>query len=273
MTTLPGLGRLLADPPVSDVLEGKRDGVLALDYDGTLAPFQPRRDLALPYPGVAELLARLPAHGPGRFAVVSGREAGEIANFLSPAAPMEIWGCHGAQRLLPGGLPQTRTLPPQWEQSLHRALELAARLAPPQSLEKKSVSLAWHWRGLDAADRPSLARRIRRAWASLARESGLELRPFDGGLELRPSGWDKGRAIRALRRENPGAIVVYLGDDRTDEDAFRALGPSDAGVLVRANPRPTAAHYRITPPGELLRFLSHWAAATGNRSTAAKEAP
>jgi len=263
MTALPGLERLLADPLLTDILNRRRDGFLVLDYDGTLAPFQARREQARPYPGVVETLCRLPGRGSGRFAVVTGREAVDIVGFLAPAVPTEIWGCHGAERRLPDGTQSAPVLPPGMAQALGQAFDRAVRTAPPDALERKSVSVAVHWRGLEEPERRNLARRIRRAWTPLARQAGLVVEAFDGGLELRLPGWDKGRVMRFFRRDNAGAGILYLGDDRTDEDAFRALGPAGLGVLVRADGRPSAARYRITPPAELLRFLSVWADALG----------
>ncbi|KHK00882.1 trehalose-6-phosphate synthase [Desulfovibrio sp. TomC] len=148
-----GIAALLADPFVSDILAGRRDGMLLLDYDGTLAPFVQKRDEARPYAGVVDILARLPVRGPGRFVVVTGRRATELIPFLMPAKPMEIWGCHGAERLPADRAAGRLDVPPAEAQVLARALELAQRMAPPDALEQKPVSLALHWRGLDEAKR------------------------------------------------------------------------------------------------------------------------
>ena len=259
MSALAGLPALLADPVMADILAGRREGLLLLDYDGTLAPFAAKRDEAWPYPGVIDILARLPARGSGRFCVVSGRPAADVVRFLAPAIPLEIWGCHGAERHAPGQPSPGLEPGPSQRQALARALELARQTAPPDALEPKPLGLALHWRGLDGQARQDLEDAVGRAWEDLARETGLELHPFDGGLELRLPGQDKGRAVRTLARENPGASLVYCGDDLTDEDAFKALGPNDIGVLAQARARPSAASHRLTPPGELLRFLSLWA--------------
>jgi trehalose-phosphatase len=259
MNGLAHLPALLKDPFASDILAARRDGLLLLDYDGTLAPFVAKRDEAWPYPGVTDILSKLPTTGSGRFIVVSGRPAADIVRFLHKATPLEIWGCHGAERLSPGQSSHVQALPSHGQAALAQALALAVGTAPPGTLEQKPVSVALHWRGQSAATRQALQRGIGRAWLRLARGSGLELHAFDGGLELRLPGQNKGRPVHALRRENPGTSLVYLGDDITDEDAFKALGPTDLGVLVRAKARPTAARYRITPPGELLRFLALWA--------------
>jgi trehalose-phosphatase len=261
MNGLASLPALLTDPFVSDILAARRDGLLLLDYDGTLAPFVAKRDEAWPYPGVTDILSTLPATGSGRFIVISGRPAADIVRLLHPATPLEIWGCHGAERLSPGQGSHVQALPSHGQAALAEALALAAGTVPPEALERKPASLALHWRGQPPAIRQELQHSIGHAWLRFAHSSGLELHAFDGGLELRLPGHNKGWPVHVLRRENPGTSLVYLGDDITDEDAFKALGPIDIGVLVRAEARPSAARYWITPPGKLLRFLALWAEA------------
>jgi trehalose-6-phosphatase len=90
----------------------------------------------------------------------------------------------------------------------------------------------------------------------------VRLVPFDGGLELRIPGPDKGDAVRAVLAEEPGdpasIAVACLGDDATDEDAFRAAPVSALTLLVADTPRESAARFRIgTGPG-VLRFLDRW---------------
>src|SRR3954470_23136481 len=74
---------------------------LLTDYDGTLAPFRVEREFAAPYPGIPELLLRLLVKG-AHVAVVSGRPAHEVQRLLGLSS-IEIWGCHGAERLLATG--------------------------------------------------------------------------------------------------------------------------------------------------------------------------
>ena len=70
--------------------------------------------------------------------------------------------------------------------------------------------------------------------------------------------------MHAILGEMPrDAATAYLGDDLTDEDAFKAIGNRGLAVLVRAEHRPTAAHVWIRPPQELLAFLTQWQAACG----------
>jgi len=82
---------------------------------------------------------------------------------------------------------------------------------------------------------------------------------FDGGVEIRAREADKGAAVRNFLREiDRDTPAAYLGDDTTDESAFRALEGRGLSVLVRPEWRPTAAQQWLKPPGELLDFLGLW---------------
>ena len=83
--------------------------------------------------------------------------------------------------------------------------------------------------------------------------------PFDGGVELRTVGCNKQYAVKAVLSETAEAsAIAYLGDDITDEDAFRAVKNRGLGVLVRPQFRETAADLWIRPPEELVEFMRHW---------------
>ncbi len=255
--SLPGLAQLLRHPALRAILSGERPGLLLLDYDGTLAPFQIQRGQAFPYPGVREILSRLPPSGPGRCILVSGRDAPEVARLLQVKPTPEIWGGHGGQRLFPSGEIRSTMLSQEQEAFLRDAAAMLENRAP-NALERKFCSLALHVRGLTEAEQIRLLTWTANAWRLPATRLGLELHPFNGGLEIRLPGIDKGRAVLTLAAENPDHVLVYLGDDRTDEDALAALRDGDIGILVNRRSRHTAASFRITPPEELLLFLEAW---------------
>lgn len=100
--------------------------------------------------------------------------------------------------------------------------------------------------------------------AELEMHSGLRMSRGRKVLEVRPDlEWDKGRALTFLMQlmeldRDPDAVPIYLGDDRTDEDAFRAvadLSPLGFGILVSSVVKPTAARYTLRDPSEVERFL------------------
>jgi len=232
---------------------------LLLDYDGTLAPFREERDQAVPSPGVREELEAILSEGSTRMVIISGRSIEDLLPLLGLEHPPEIWGCHGWERLLPDGGHEIGDLPEGAAEALDEAEGRLLRAGHAERCERKPVSVAFHWRGLDPEKIARLENEISRAWTPLAERGGLELHPFDGGLELRVPGRDKGSAVRRVLADlEKGAAVAYLGDDLTDEDAFRALEGRGMSVLVRREPRPSAAGLRLEPPEELLEFLCQW---------------
>lgn len=255
----PGLG-------LSD-LEGFFDSfsgvspLLVSDYDGTLAPFRRERDEAVPPEETKRLLRRIVETG-GEFILLTGREASEAASLLG--VPAEIWGCHGWQRRSPGGETATTPLSGAEEQAL-RLLPDLFRPFPPGAVERKPVSAALHWR-----ERPDVLEQYGKLEKSIlerASEVGLERLPFDQGVEFRLPSCTKGEAMkRILAARNFRDPVCYLGDDVTDEDAFRVLGGRGVGVLVSVLPAASAAGVRIRPE-EVPEFLRKWLAAleTGRR--------
>lgn len=246
-------------------LSDRRELLLLLDYDGTLAPFRTERDEAVPYPGVVERLDRLMAIEGCRPVIVSGRAVDHLLPLLGMAWPPEIWGSHGFERRLPSGERVDHSVGRKSLEALEAAHRVAAQYVPAGSLEVKPFSVAAHWRGLDPQTRAEVERTVGASWNEIAASAGHSLDPFDGGLELKIPGRTKADAVCQLRaeesRNGSAPPLLYMGDDLTDEDAFRALGPGELGVLVRGEPRPTAAAVWIRPPEELFGWLDRVVAA------------
>ncbi|HKU25942.1 MAG TPA: trehalose-phosphatase [Candidatus Sulfotelmatobacter sp.] len=244
-------------------LSRSQRSVLLLDYDGTLAPFSVDRQRAVPYPGMRDLLQQVIDSGRTRLVIVTGRDAHEIDPFLRLRPAPEIWGSHGLQRLLPDGSCQMPEIP----EAITEVLNDASRWLEYQGLhelaERKPGSIAVHWRALEQPEAEELRGRIIVGWFPIAERANLKLLEFDGGVEMRIADPDKGDAVRTVLRETGADVpMAYLGDDVTDERAFRALGPRGLGILVRPVFRKTCAQAWLKPPEELRDFLSRWLAAT-----------
>jgi len=236
---------------------------LLLDYDGTLAPFTADRTRAFPYREIPELVSQVMRHNT-RVVLISGRAATELL-FLSGIHPHpEIWGSHGAERLRPDGSYEVDSPPAPQREVLQTALHSLRACGLESRTETKPGGLAVHWRGLSTEERSTIENKVRVLFAPLVQGHGLHLLPFDGGIELRASGKNKGDAVTAILSElDKDFAAAYLGDDQTDENAFRAIKGRGLSVLVRPEPRPTMADLWLRPPDELGRFLRDWLVACG----------
>jgi len=231
--------------------------LLALDYDGTLAPFRVERDEATPMPGVAEALAALRDGGSTALAVISGREAGEVAALLGVEG-IQIWGNHGYELLdTAGALHREEMTGPQIQGLAAANAGLDPELGPDR-IERKHFGVALHTRGMEPAAAAALEKQTFSAWSAMAGEHDLRCRLFNGGVELRAAALDKGSALQRVMKDLPGRLTVYIGDDATDEDAFQLLaGRGGIGVKVGLDGQ-SAATVRLADCEAVLELLRSW---------------
>ena len=248
-------------------LRNARQSVLLLDYDGTLAPFRQDTSKATPYPGVRACLNSILEQGCCRLIIITGRAIHDLKPLLKLRHPSEVWGSHGRERLLIDGTYLLQELSSEAGEQLGRTRDWVEQKGLQDWLEEKPGCLAIHFRGRDPLAVEEARAALTDHREEMGREGALRMRRFDGGIEFTAQGATKGSSVRTVLSEVGGDVpVAYLGDDLTDEDAFEALGERGLGVLVRSEPRPTAAHLRISPPEELLDFLKRWMKASGCRS-------
>ena len=232
---------------------------LLMDYDGTLAAFQPMTREAHPYPGVPELVERIMKTGRTRVVLISGRRAHEVISLLDISPPPEVWGTHGLEHLRADGSYQMQSIDSYTAEALTAADQWVDGLNLHHLAEHKPGSLAVHWRGLSDDEAHEIRAKVTLGWLTIADRGCLTLEQFDGGIEIRMNNRNKGDAVRAVLAEiNAGDPVAYLGDDESDEAAFRALRGRGLSVLVRPQWRDTAANLWIRPPAQLLSFLEDW---------------
>jgi trehalose 6-phosphate phosphatase len=226
-----------------------------LDYDGTLTPIVSRPDQAVLMDSTQAILRALAAKIP--VAILSGRELKDVRKRVAIDGIVYA-GSHGFDIAGPRGLrrQEAREFLPALDAAEKELREKLAEIAGAL-IERKCFSIAAHYRNVNESDFPKLERGV-----SEIATRHRKLRRIDGKkvYELLPNiDWDKGKAVswllEKLGLERPNANPIYIGDDRTDEDAFRALEQRGVGILVSEQPRPTAASYSLRNPTEVERFL------------------
>ncbi|MFZ0760761.1 MAG: trehalose-phosphatase, partial [Candidatus Sulfotelmatobacter sp.] len=173
-----------------------RKSLLVLDYDGTLAPLRAERNLAFPYPGVAQLLQEIACSGQTRVVIISGRDTGETISLLGFAPIPEVWGFDGLQRRKPDGSVETVRIEERYLDALSDATRWLGCQHLWHTAEFKTGSIAIDWRGFNEGGVEEVRSRVLAGWKPISEHSGLELLEFDGGLEIRVPGSDKGDAVR-----------------------------------------------------------------------------
>jgi trehalose-phosphatase len=242
---------------VPEIAGGSGRAAVFLDYDGTLTPIVSQPEDAwlsdLMRQALRELAARVPV------AILSGRDRDDVRRRVNIDAIVYA-GSHGFDIAGPRGL--RRQMATEFlsnldtaEKELHEALDgiSGARV------ERKRFSIAAHYRNVNENDVP----KVKQAFVEVATRH-RKLRRINGKkvYELLPDvAWDKGKAALwlletlGLESRSGGIRPIHIGDDSTDEDAFRALEQRGIGILVSEQSQPTAARYSLKNPAEVERFL------------------
>lgn len=232
--------------------------VLLLDYDGTLAPFHVNRFRAFPLPGSIDAVERIAAQPDSEVALISGRPVSEVRTLIV-SERLAIVGTHGFEFYRPGRGIETWSLSDAQVRALDDGESFANDLVGAARTERKVATVAVHLRGLPETEAVRVVHQFEKFCATISEIGEMEVRGFDGGVELRAKGRDKGAAVRDLLAEFPPAdLVVYIGDDDTDEDAFRDLPPGDVGIKVGPYERPTRAQGRLPSTEAVRQFLWSW---------------
>ena len=214
-------------------IRGHRELLLMSDYDGTLVPLAPRPELALPGEGLLNLLRQLLRRPGLHLAIISGRPVTDLRRLLP--VPGLFWaGLHGSQVAGPDGVVVNLIPEPSgdipWPKIFHLARKTAAG-TPGFLVENKGEGVALHYRLAEPAAAAAALRQFRCDLQPFL-PCGLELLPGHKILEIRRRGINKGLAVTYFTRLWPQALPLYLGDDRTDEDAFAALPAGGLAVGV-----------------------------------------
>ena len=220
-----------------------------LDYDGTLAPIVDDPEAAVPHPDAPELLRTLNARHP--LWIVTGRDLQALSSFLD--RPYHAIGLHGAQEGIVGR--ETNNLMSDAAAEALRRLRQSVPSIDGLRVEEKDQSFAVHYRGV--ADEDDTQARLRDWLADLP--DVLDAIWGKKVVELRPDGLTKGTAVRRIANAHPDHVPVYLGDDVTDEDAFKALQAMDRdAVTVKIGDDDTRAAARLDGPDAVMAYLRRY---------------
>jgi trehalose 6-phosphate synthase/phosphatase len=232
---------------------------LLLDYDGTLVPYHPDPEQAVPDTELEVLLRRLADRRDTEVHIVSGRGRAFLERWLG-RLPVHLHAEHGgwSRPTGAGGWTAAAGFPLQWRGVLRPVLEDFARRTPGAFVEVKELGLCWHWRAADEDVGARHASELGLHLLHVAANLPVDVLVGDHVVELRPQGASKAAvAERVVPGLAEGTAIVAAGDDRTDEDLFAAL-PAGAWT-VHVGSRSTRARFTVPDHRALRAFLEQLA--------------
>ncbi len=237
--------------------KGARSFLFFFDFDGTLAPIGPEPDQVVLNKSIRRQLENLAENYP--VAVVSGRERTDIESRIG-LNNVYYAGSHGFDISGPGG---TTYLHPEADDLMPKIDEIGERfralLASFEGVlvEKKKFAIAIHYRKAD----PDTVEKVQNSiWQKMLDEKGLKWEKGKSIIEIKPDvDWHKGKAVLwimdHLELDFEKCLPLYMGDDTTDEDAFRALKGRGVGILVDGSSNGTSADYLLESQEEVTAFI------------------
>jgi len=236
------------------------DSALFLDFDGTLAEFAQHPDGVTIGAGLPALLAALRARLDGAVAVVTGRTLAGL-DALGGLPPQVGAGLHGLELRFESGATVSTAHP---DGASHIASRLRERFDadPRLVVEDKGAAVALHWR-----QAPERAEECVAAMNETADAPEFEILRGHAVVEARPRGTNKGDAVAALSKHGSfaGRRPVFVGDDVTDEDGFRAAALL-GGYGVKVGPGKTSARFRMSGVDEVHAWLEESLAALAGKA-------
>ena len=225
--------------------------LVAVDFDGTVAPIVAHPELARPDDRILTALLEL-AQAPGvTAAVVSGRRREELESLLGDSEGLILVGEHGSDT------GEEVASPPPLDRTV-ASLESIASDFPGAWVEAKRWSAVFHYRGADPERAPEAVRRVLEGPGAAPGVTALEGHMI---VELHLTEVNKGDAVRRLRDSTGAAAVLFIGDDFSDESVFETLEEGDVGVKV--GPGETAAGLRVDHVNGVASALDYLAERVG----------
>ncbi len=236
--------------------------LVALDFDGTLAPFVTDPLQARAVPGGLEALRDAAALGGVTTAVVSGRDLATLAMLtgIGPDDDITLIGSHGAQTsrgdraelVSAAGAAFLDDAAVALLETLRDELEVIRSRYPAVRLEYKPAAVVLHTRGVEPSTADAATKAAHEAGR---RHAGVHVMPGKEVVELSVSAADKGSTLADLARASSSDATLYVGDDVTDERAFAALDPPSGDLTVKVGTGETVAVQRVPDPEAVVELL------------------
>jgi trehalose 6-phosphate synthase/phosphatase len=237
--------------------------LLLLDYDGTLVGFARRPSDAVPSPRLIENLGALASDDGNVVAIVSGRSSRDLNRWFGSIPRLWLAAEHGAMLRSPDSparwdAPRNGTSA-QWKQRVLTVLEHFTDRTPGSFIEEKEHALVWHYRGVHPEFGDWIANELVSTLEPALADTELIAQRGNKIVEVKPGWANKGEVLARLQHVCPDPdLLLFAGDDRTDEDLFTRL--PETAWSIHVGDTPSAARFRLPDPARMQDLLGRLAA-------------
>jgi len=230
--------------------------IFFLDYDGTLTPIRKKPSLARISKGSKDLLKKLSKNPAYRIFIISGRSLEDVRKLIGVRSIYYV-GNHGIELSGPGLKyvnKNARSLVAVIRKS-YNALKRGVKFKGVL-VENKTYTLSVHYRMLPASKVAAFIKKFGRVAKDLKKNKKIRITVGKKVFEVRPAvKWNKGEIVKWILKKNKKCLPICIGDDITDEDAFRAIGKKGISILVSRKRRKSFARYWLKSPKEVIKLL------------------
>lgn len=240
---------------IFDAYRNAKKRLLLLDYDGTLVSFSAKPELAIPTENLLRLIADLAAVEENDVFIISGRNSAWLHHHFG-ALPINLIAEHGARYRWKGEdwITDLQTHN-EWKDGVHNIMEMYVRRCAGSLLEEKEFSMVWHYRNANIEQGKLRALELISELNEFIHNRHLQVLPGNKIVEVRQSGINKGTFIKKVIAAKDYDYIFAVGDDRTDEDMFKALLRKPNTFSIKVGPEASYAQYNLHSPQTVVSLL------------------
>ena len=250
--------RYLLNKPITEILGKYAQYFIFLDFDGTLSPIARTPDSAALPGSTKKIIAELSRSRKCKLAVISGRKLSDIKAVVG-INKIIYAGNHGME--IEGNGVKRIIKVPKWFAEVKRKIRMDIRSKMHGIkgilIEDKGHTLALHYRLTKRTERYKIKKYFYQATASHLLNGRIKIQKGKMLYEVRPNiKWDKGKAVKWLlnRSSKKNTLPIYIGDDETDKDAFKALKNRGITIFVGSRTKYGAKYY-LRDTNDVRKFL------------------
>ena len=228
-----------------------KERLILLDYDGTLSPFKPKPEDAVPTDEILETLRLLASDSRNRVVISSGRDHNTLERWLG-GLNIGLAAEHGA--FYKDNSEWNKNTPPkEWEEDILGILQQFVERTPRSSLEVKETALVWHYRKVDAWLASIRVQQLIESLITPCTREHLQIMKGNKIVEIKYPEFTKGSEVNRLLKNRSYDFILAMGDDVTDEDMFNAL-PAGS-YTIKIGTLSENARFNLLNQSDTLPFL------------------